>query len=72
MKTHKKKHNGRRVISRHGALSTAEVPLEIYDAAMQQEPPEVPVEHLDTRKMAGMAHAGETFVPSGDPMGWVK
>jgi hypothetical protein len=72
MKPHKKRHNRKMVIKRHGALNLEEIPGEVYDAAIAQEPPAWPEEHLDTRKMAGMAHAGETFVPSGDPMGWVK
>lgn len=72
MKTHKKRHNRKMVIKRHGALDLQDVPLEIYEARMQERPEAFPVEHLDTRKMADMAHAGETFVPSGDPMGWVR
>jgi len=72
MKTHKKRHNRKMVIKRHGALDLQEVPLEVYEARMQETPERWPVEHLDTRKMAPMSHAGETFVPSGDPLGWAK
>mgnify|MGYP001342146982 CR=1 FL=1 len=48
------------------------VPVEVYEERMRQEPAGWPVEHLDTRAMAPMSHAGETFVPSGDAMGWAK
>jgi len=70
-KDHKKRHNRKMVIKRHGALNLEEIPVEIYEARMALEPEAFPVEHLDTRKMAPMSHAGETFLPSGDAMGWL-
>lgn len=58
--------------TRRPAIDPVVVPVEVYEERMRWRPAAFPVAHLDTRKMAPMSHAGETFLPSGDPMGWAK
>lgn len=59
-------------LQRRPAIDPVVVPVEVYEERMRWKPAEWPAEHLDTRKMAPMSHAGETFVPSGDAMGWAR
>lgn len=57
---------------RRPAINPVVVPVEVYEERMCWKPAERPVEDLDTRKLAPMSRAGETFVPSGDAMGWAR
>lgn len=65
------KHN-KKARPKRPAIDPVVVPVEVYEERMRWKPAEWPVEHLDTREMAPMPHAGETFVPSGDAMGWAR
>lgn len=68
------RHNARNKKARpkRPAIDPVVVPVEVYEERMRWKPAEWPAEHLDTRAMAPMPHAGETFVPSGDAMGWAR
>lgn len=68
--TARNKKNTRR--QRRPAIDPVVVPVEVYEERMRWKPAGWSGEDLDTRKLAPMSHAGETFLPSGDPMGWAR